>query len=133
MLLKKIFLSSLISLTIISNQVWAEDSVFLNKDDKAPYSGYLLPKEKVLELRNNTLERDTLKLQNDSLNRSVTRQDGIIAKKDQQLTLYGDQMDKMAQVAYSAQSLNNWEKVGYVALGIIITGLAIKGAHDLYK
>jgi len=117
-------------LTTISK---ADDAVYLNKDDKVPFSGYLLPKEKLLDLRNAVLEKDTLRLQNDSLNASMKLQDDIIAKKDQQLTLYGDQMDKMAKTAYSAQGLTDWQKIGYIVLGIGITGLAIFGVHALYR
>lgn len=130
MTLKKLLIFLLI---ISSNIALADDALYLNKDDKAPFSGYLMPKEKVLDLRNAVLERDTLRLQNDSLNVSLKLQDDIIAKKDQQLTLYGDQMDKMAKTAYSNESLSTWGKIGYIALGIGLTGLAISGVHALYR
>lgn len=123
----------LLPLILISNLAFAEEVVFIEKDTKSPYAGYLMPKEKLLEFRNTSLERDTLKLQNDSLNRSITLQDGIIAKKDQQLQLYSDQNDKLAKTAYSTSNLSTWEKLGFIGLGIVITGLAIKGAHEIYK
>lgn len=127
------FWTLLISLLILSNTVLAQDAVYLNQNDKAPFTGYLLPQEKLVELKNNTMERDTLEAQNASLNASLKLQDDIIAKKDQQLILYSNQNDKLAQTANSALSLSTWEKVGYITLGIVVTGLAIKGAHELYR
>lgn len=121
-----IFLTTLISINSL-----AEDSVFLNKGQAAPYEGFLLDKEKVLDYRNTTFERDSLKLQNASLNTSLSLQNDIIARKDQQLKLYGDQMDKLATTAYNAENMSSWQKVGYIALGVLITGLAIKGVQAL--
>lgn len=125
-------LTLLASLLIVNNAL-AQDAVYLNQNDKAPFTGYLLPQEKLVELKNNTMERDTLEAQNASLNASLKLQDDIIAKKDQQLTLYSEQNDKLAQTANSALSLSTWEKIGYITLGVVITGLAVKGAHELYK
>src|SRR5271167_4452065 len=62
-----------------------QDAVYLNQNDKSPFSGYLLPADKLVELRNNTLERDSLKGQNDSLNTSLKLQDDVISKKDEQI------------------------------------------------
>ena len=115
---------------VISN---SPDAIYLTKDQKAPYNGYLLPEDKLVELRNNTLERDTLKTENASLNTSLKLQDDIISKKDAQLTLYSDANDRLAKTAYNEQSLNTWEKLAFIGLGILITGAAISGVHALYK
>jgi hypothetical protein len=123
----------LLPLILISNITLADDVVYLDKDAKSPYAGYLMPQEKLVEFRNTSLERDTLQLQNDSLNRSLKLQDDVIAKKDQQIQLYSDQNDKLAKTAYSEQSLSTWEKIGFIALGVVITGLAVKGVHEIYK
>jgi len=117
---------------LTSLQTKAEDAVYLNQNDKAPYSGYLLPQDKLIELRNNTFERDALKGQNDSLNRSLALQNDIIGHKDEQLKLYSDQNDKLAQTAYRAENMSNLEKLGFIGLGILLTGLAISGVHALY-
>lgn len=121
----------IIILSLISNVAWAEDSVFLNKGQAAPYEGFLLDKEKVLDYRNTTFERDSLKLQNASLNTSLSLQNDIIARKDQQLKLYSDQNDKLATTAYNAENMSTWQKIGYIALGVVITGLAIEGVKAL--
>jgi len=119
-------------LTLLTNIAYAEEGVYLEKDKPAPYTGYLLPKDKLVELRNNTWERDTLKVQNDSLNRSLKLQDDIIAKKDDQLKLYSDQNDKLAVTVSRAESMNSWEKIGFIGLGVLLTSLAISGVHALY-
>lgn len=122
----------LILFSLIGNIALAEDAVYLDKDKPAPYAGYLLPQDKLVQLRNNTFERDTLKFQNESLNTSLKLQDDIIAHKDQQMTLYSNQMDSLAKTAYSASNMNTWERIGWIALGIGITGLSIYGVHALY-
>lgn len=124
--------SLIVILVLMTNMVWAEDAVYLDKDQKSPFSGYLLPQEKLVELRNNTLERDTLKVQNASLNRSLTLQNDIIDHKDQQIKLYSDQNDKLASTAARAESMSTLEKFGLVTLGMVITGLAVYGAHTAY-
>ena len=118
---------------LTSLQTKADDAVWLDKGQSAPYAGYLLPEDKLIQLRNNTLERDLLKGQNDSLNRSLALQDDVIGKKDQQLKLYSDQNDKLAQTAYNAESMSNLEKLEFIGLGVLITGLAISGVHALYR
>lgn len=116
-LLIKIFWTSLI-LTISLNS-FAQDSVYLNQKDPAPFSGYLLPEEEVKTLRDNTLERDMYKTTNDL--------------KDQQISLLSSQNTNLAKTLESTSSLSTWEKIGYFAAGIILTGLAIDAAHNIYK
>ena len=131
-------MKSLISLTILisltTSNVFADElSMYLYKDEKAPYAGILMPESKVTELRNNTLERDTLRLQNNSLNTSLKLQDDIIAKKTDQVTILLDQNDKLAKIGYSERSMTNLERVGYFALGVLATYGAFKVAQTAVK
>lgn len=103
----------------LSNTVLADDSVYLDKDKPAPYSGYLLPEAKVKELRNSSLERDMYKTTNEL--------------KDQQIKLLSDQNNKLATTLESTSNLSTWEKIGCFAGGVLLTGLAIAGAHAIYK
>lgn len=111
----------LVSLYIIlfSFNLMAQDSVWLDKGQNSPFSGYLLHEEEVKILRNNTLERDMYKTTNDF--------------KDQQIKLLSDQNVKLATTLESTSSLSMWEKVGYFTAGILVTGLAVKAAHEIYK
>lgn len=109
-----------VSLTIlISLNSFAQDSVYLDKGTPSPFSGYLLPEEEVKTLRDNTLERDMYKTTNDL--------------KDQQIKLLSDQNTSLAKTLEVTSSLSTWEKVGYLAAGILLTGLAIDAAHNIYK
>ena len=116
-----------------TNTLRADESVFLDKDQKAPFSGYLLPESKLRELRNNTLERDTLKELNSSLKTSLDLQTTNSNLKDQKVNLLLEQNDKLAKTAYDNRQLNTWEKLGYFVAGILVTGLAIKGVNELYR
>lgn len=104
---------------LISNLSFAQDSIYLDKDKSAPFSGYLLPEETVKELRNNTLERDLYKTESDL--------------RERQVKLLSDQNEKLAKTLQDTSSLSTWEKIGFFLGGVILTGLAIKGAHEVYK
>lgn len=111
---------------------YADDSIFLPKGSVTPFEGFLIPQTKVQELYNNTLERDTFKSLNDSLKTSLSLEQSNSSIKDQKIKLLLDQNDQLAKTAYNARELSNWEKVGFFLGGIIVTGLAIKGVHELY-
>ena len=123
----------IIALSLIGNICYAEDSVYLTKNQSAPFEGFLIPKEKVQELRNAELERNTYKAVNDSLKVSLDLEQKNSTLKDQKISLLLDQNDKLAKTAYQDHSLNNWEKVGIFAAGVVLTGLAVKAAHEIYK
>jgi len=113
--------------------VVAADPVYLNKDDKSPYSGLLFTEQKANEIRRELLDKDYLKLQNDSLNRSLDLYKANEALYGQQKQLLLDQNDKLAKSLYQERNLTNWERVGFFVLGITVTGLAIYGASQLAK
>lgn len=130
-MLKKL-IKILTIITLINSYSFAQDAVLLNKDDKAPFNGFLLPQEKLQELHNNTLERDAFQKENESLNKSLNLQQTNLGLKDNQINILLNQNDNLAKALGSERTLNNWEKTGYFIGGIIVTGLAIKAAHDLY-
>lgn len=119
---KMVLWISLIS--IVNNTSYSQDSIYLEKDKPAPFTGFLLPEETVKELKNNTLERDSYKRQLDLTNQNVD-----ILNKEKIILL--DQNLKLIQSGTLDHTLNNWEKAGYFFGGIILTGLAIKGAQNL--
>ncbi len=104
---------------LISNISWAQDSVFLNAGDKAPNSGYLVPEQTIKNLRNDSLEADMYRK--------------IVPLKDNQIDLLTADNDRLSKTLVSTSSLSTLEKIGWFAGGIIVTGLAIKGAHEIYK
>jgi hypothetical protein len=102
---------------IISNIAFAQDSVYLNLNDKAPFAGYLLPEATVKQLRNDSLERDMYKTTNDL--------------KDQQIALLGTQNTNLANTLKETSTLSTWEKIGYFTAGIVLTGLAVDAASKI--
>jgi len=120
-------------LILISNICFADDSVFLNKGQPATFDGFLLPPDKVKELQNNTLERDTYKQINDSLNRSIDLYKSNTSIKDQEIQVLMNQNDNLAKSLNDSRTTSDWTKALYFLGGIVISVVAIKGAHDLYS
>lgn len=118
---------------LIGNLAYAEDAIYLNKDQKAPYSGYLLDEETVKGLRNAAIDRDLYKNLNDSNQKSLALERSNGELKDKKIDLLLAQNDNLAKTAYSNQSLSTWEKIGYIGLGMVITVLAFKGARELSR
>lgn len=119
-------MKTLISLIIvvISLNCLAEDAVFLEKDQKSPFSGYLLPEETVKNLRNDSLEKDSLKIQLD-----LTNKNNQLLSQEKQLLL--DQNFKLIEAGTKDHNLNTLEKIVYFAAGILTVGLAIKGVQAI--
>lgn len=111
----------LIILSLISNLCYADDIIFLNKDDKAPSPGYLFSESKTKEVRIKILERDSF----ESINASITKQNlfltDIAEQKDKQLTFAMERMDSLATSLREERSTSNWERTGYFAAGILTT------------
>lgn len=109
------------------------DPVLLNKDDKSPYQGLLFSISEAQDLRKELIDKDYLKLQNDSLNRSLELYKSNENLYTQQKQLLLDQNDKLAKSLYQERQVTNWERLGFVLLGIGITGLAVYGAGQIAK
>lgn len=114
----------IIFILLVSNTCFAQDAVHLQKDDKAPYEGYLTNPSKTRDLYNVGLERDSLKKQLE-----LSQSDNGLLKQEK--TILIDQNDKLAKTAYDSQSLSSWEKIGYFALGIITAGGAVYAAKKI--
>lgn len=118
---------------LINNICLADDSVILNKDDKAPFTGILFTPEKSQDLKNKLIERDAYIQLNDSLNKSLNFQQDIINRNNDKNKLCMDQNDVLAKSLYSERQMNDLEKFGLVLLGIGITGLTYWGYGQLHK
>lgn len=110
----------IILILLFSTLCQAQDAIFLDQNKPAPFAGYLLPQEKILEFRNDEIDLGFYKKTNDNLNLEIT---------DYQTRLknYQEQNDNLAK------QLNNdnfFSKSGYFVLGCIITGLV---AQSIYR
>ena len=124
----KPLLPLLISLTIVSNSLYAGDAVFLEKDKAAPFDGVLLPQDKALAIKQMTLEHDTYLLMNQSLEKSLSLQKNIIQSQDDKVNILLQQNDKLAKSLGDERSMSNWERIGFFALGAVLTTAIAYGA-----
>jgi len=129
MFLKKIFLSFLILLTA-SNSL-ADNSppnaVFLEFHQEAPFSGYLLSKEKVDDFRRMSIEIQKDIEIIDSLNHSNYLITENFNNSQEQLNILLTQNEKLAK----RESDSEFNKIIWFAAGVVFTGLAVWGAGQL--
>lgn len=134
----KTFLISLILISQINSALadlsaTSPDAVFLEKGAQTPFSGFLISKDKALDMRNTSIQRDEYKLLNDSLTRSINYYQSNETLKDSKVNTLLDQNDKLAVALNDARSTTTWEKVAYFIGGAIITSAAFYGATKLVK
>lgn len=110
----------------ITNTSYSEDSVYLTKDSKVPFDGYLLPQEKIVEFRNNKIDLEFNKSLNESLNKSLKLQDAKVK-------LLMDQNTKLYDSVVSSEHISTLEKIGIFVLGVVIMGSAVKLSHEAQK
>lgn len=118
---------------VIHNQVFAEDVKYLNQGETAPYNGFLFTVKRSEELRKMELDLDKYKYLNESLNKSLTYQNDIAAKKDEQIKLYEDRNDVLSKRLQEERSMTSLERFGWFALGVISVGLATYGINQATK
>jgi hypothetical protein len=111
-------------LGLISNLAFAQNAVHMNKGDTAEFEGDLLTLETTKQLYNDSLEKTSLQKQLDLTNQNVT-----LLQQDKTLLL--DQNSKLIKAAQEEKTISTIEKGAWFLAGIIVTGLAIKGAASL--
>lgn len=111
-------------ITLLGNLAYAEDTVFLNQNDKAPFSGYLFTESKTKEIRNQLIEREEYKGLVESYEKTDKWLKENLDLKDKQLTYAMERMDNLSKTLQSERTTSNWERVLWISLGIAATGLA---------
>lgn len=130
--MKKLWLLLLI-LTLISNFGYADDNaIYLDKDQKAPYSGYLITPEGATQQRNVGIERDSYKLLNQSLTTQLDLESKSRQDSDKKVVILQNDLTNTTKALIEVKSMNDWEKAGFFVLGMVTTYFAIKTAHELY-
>lgn len=120
-------------LLIISHWVFADEAVFLNKNDPAPYDGFLITPAKVQEIKQVKFERDTYLKLNESYDKSLKLQEDINSKNQDKIKLLLDQNDKLAKTAYDSQSINTLEKALWFVGGMVAVGLGAYGISQVSR
>ncbi len=109
----------------------ANTSVALDKDQKAPFAGVLMDPEMANSVKSGLLERDLYKEITESQAHSIDLLKQNSTYSEDKVTKLLAQNDKLSEQLQSAQSLNTWEKVGLVLLGVAVTvgaGVALRAA-----
>lgn len=126
----KSLLIFLIAINLNNNFCYAEDAVYLIKDNPAPFSGILISTDKAQELRKNTLELDIQKQVNLSLTRSIDLYKNNELLYDKKIETLTDYNSKLSEALYKANNGSTVEKIVYFGLGAVLTGFA---SYGIYK
>ena len=130
--MKKIWSISLM-ISILSNTIIAQDVISLKENEKAPFSGILFPIDKAAELKDSVVERDYYKKRNDLLLNITDLNEKTLINCTEGKVLLLTQNDNLAKQLYSERQLSDWAKIGYFALGIVVTGIAFYGIKSTIK
>jgi len=121
----KIFLISLISLNSKA------DVVYIERNEPAPYTGYLFTPSKAIEVKNKLIDLETQKKLNANQKKIINLQVEQLELKDEQIHYYKQRNVKLHEDLESIKKVNNYERAGWFVLGVLATSLAIKGAQEL--
>ena len=103
------------------------DPVFVEKGEKAPYTGLLFTEETAKNIRNDLIEKDALTKINSVLRESIKDYQNIEKMRREQIDLLSADNKRLnAQVDRSERSNLIW-----LGLGVLLTGAAVYGASSL--
>lgn len=120
-------------LMIISQPVFADTATNLSKGQPAPYDGILLDKEKSDKIRDELIEKDALVKINESLNKSIKLHRDNEDILNGQKKMLVDQNIELTRALNDSRETSTWTKIGFFALGFIVTSAAVYGATRLAK
>lgn len=114
---------------IFSTTIKANDVVYIQKDEKAPFSGILFSESKAKEIRSDLLEADKIRLQLQSSEFKYNNIQRIVELKNDEINLYETQNKRLIQAAQSTE-ISNYVWFG---LGVLATGLSVFAAGSLAR
>jgi hypothetical protein len=118
----------MLALTVQSSS-FAQEVVELKAGDKAPFTGLLFTPTKAESIRQELITKDELEKTNESLKKTIELQDLNLKLRSEQVTALLEQND----VLIRHKTTSDLEKLGYAALGILGTSLAIFAAARIVK
>ena len=114
----KKLLSIILSLSLLfsTTKINASDPTLLKEGQAAPYEGFLFSREKEQANRYHLISLTEI---NESLRRTVSIHEEISKLKDDKIKLYEEQNTRLAEALRSERGMNNLERIGWFALGVI--------------
>lgn len=116
---------------LLGNVCYADDVTYLDKNQPAPYEGYLFTTDKAKDTRIKLIERSTFEGINQSLVKTNTLLQTNSDLKDQQIKIVMDRNDDLSKSLKDAESTSNWERIIYFGLGVLATSAAFYGAKKI--
>jgi hypothetical protein len=124
-------LNKVISIILITNSFsticFADDVVYVNKDDKAPFQGYLFSDAKAKEVKFKLIDLDTNIKLNESLNKSIELYKANEIDLNKKVEILNTQNNNLAENLYKAREVSFWDRFGFFLLGVAGTTLAVYG------
>lgn len=127
-IISHLILASLIGLAV-GNNVYGQDTQYIEKGKPAPFSGILFTEEKAQAIRGELLEFDKTKILYETEKHRGERLGQIINLKDEEIDLYQKQNTRLLKAHDRSDTLN----YVWFGLGILATGLSVYGAGALSR
>jgi hypothetical protein len=108
---------------LLTFNCFAQQMVKLDEGQKAPFAGILSDSEQMKTFRKTNEELKLTKKQNITLKE-------LAVVQERQAKLYKEESDAYRTQLRREQVKSFWAKVGYFALGVLVTGLAAKTAIE---
>ena len=93
----------------------------------------MFTREYANSLKNSLLDLDTLKFKTDSMQKSLTYYEQLNTNNETRVNNLLEQNTKLAAQLNSERSMSTLERVGWFALGVLATGVAIYGAKQAIR
>jgi len=121
----------LILLLIFSTtaNIKAQDAIYIEKNQPAPFSGILFTESKARQFRSDLLESDKVVLRLESEQFKSQNLSTIIQLKDGEIELYAKQNQRLIK----AEQTSNTMQYIWFGLGVLATGAAVYGAGALSR
>ena len=106
-----------------------DDTVFIKKDERAPFTGHLMSEQRAERTRQELIELDQKRLLLETEQHRTQRLGVIISLKDEEIELYNKQNERLLKANKQSDTL----QYIWFGLGVLATGLAVYGAGSLAR
>lgn len=110
----------------LSSSSFAQDAVLLNTSDPAPFSGFLLPKDKLQDLKN---QIDLIP----SYKKTIDFQTNIITLQQDKFKTSIEQNVDLTKALNSSKSSSDFDHILWFSLGVLASILSFYGATEITK